>query len=139
LPACIPSGSIELPELEKSAAATLALYIKLVAVTERWVDDLDNLSPAAGLKAFSLLAPALESIAIAALRAAIDQIDIEIARASEKARLDADRKLREQTSRDLHARADRGQKIIKPLMDALAAVHTWLQDDAEATLPQSTG
>ena len=69
LPACIPSGSIELPELEKSAAATLALYNKLVAVTERWVDDLDNLSPAAGLKAFSLLAPALESIAI--LRAKI--------------------------------------------------------------------
>jgi hypothetical protein len=69
LPACIPSGSIELPELEKSAAATLALYNKLVAVTERWVDDLDNLSPAVGLKAFSLLAPALESIAI--LRAKI--------------------------------------------------------------------
>jgi len=69
LPACIPSGSIELPELEKSVAATLALYNKLVAVTERWVDDLDNLSPAAGLKAFSLLAPALESIAI--LRAKI--------------------------------------------------------------------
>jgi hypothetical protein len=71
---------------------------------------------------------------IAALRAALDQIDLEIAEAAEKARLDADRKLREQTSRDLNARADRGQKIIKPLMDALAAVHTWLQDDAEAIL-----
>jgi hypothetical protein len=69
-----------------------------------------------------------------AIRAALDQIDIEIAEAAEKARLDADRKLREQTSRDLHARADRGQKIIKPLMDALAAVHVWLQDDAEAIL-----
>jgi hypothetical protein len=71
---------------------------------------------------------------IAALREALAQTDVEIAEASEKARLDADRKLREQTSRDLHARADRGQKIIKPLMDGLAGVHTWLQDDAEAIL-----
>ncbi len=69
-----------------------------------------------------------------AIRSAIDQIDLEIAEVSEKARLADDRKLREQTSRDLHARADRGQKIIKPLMDALAAVHVWLQDDAEAVL-----
>lgn len=69
-----------------------------------------------------------------AIRAALDQLDIEIAQAAEHTRLDADRKLREQTSRDLHARADRGQKIIKPLMDALAAVHVWLQDDAEAIL-----
>jgi hypothetical protein len=69
-----------------------------------------------------------------AIRAAINQIDLEIAEAAEKARLDADRKLREQTSRDLNARADRGEKIIKPLMDGLAAVHAWLQDDAEAIL-----
>lgn len=69
-----------------------------------------------------------------AIRAALDQIDLEIAQAAEKARLDADRKLREQTSRDLHARADRGEKIIKPLTDALAAVHAWLQDDAEVIL-----
>ena len=69
-----------------------------------------------------------------AIRAAIDQIDIEIAQAAERTRLADDRKLREQTSRDLNAMADRGEKIIKPLMDALAAVHAWLQDDAEAIL-----
>ena len=56
------------------------------------------------------------------------------AEAAEEARLDADCKLRERTSRSLNAMADRGEKIIKPLMDALAAVHAWLQDDAEAIL-----
>jgi hypothetical protein len=69
-----------------------------------------------------------------AIRAALDQLDIEIAQAAERTRLADDRKVREQTSRDLNAMADRGIKIIRPLVDALAAVHVWLQDDAEAVL-----
>jgi len=65
LSVCIPRGGVELEELEKSAAATLVLFDKLVGIIERWLNELgDNISPADGLKAFALLAPALESVTI---------------------------------------------------------------------------
>jgi hypothetical protein len=60
----IPRHTVEIDELEKSAAATMGLYNKLVRLIEKWSDKLgDDISVADGFKAFALLAPALESIA----------------------------------------------------------------------------
>ena len=43
----------------------MEIYNKLVRIIEGWLDKLgDDISPADGLKAFALLAPALESLTI---------------------------------------------------------------------------
>jgi hypothetical protein len=77
---CIPRGNVELDDLEKSARATMALYDKLGGKVSTWLDGLDiaTLSPADGLMAFRLLAPALESLAI--IRAKIGEQRAEEAR-----------------------------------------------------------
>jgi hypothetical protein len=69
--ACHPNGKMDLDELEGSAAKTMELYNKLVAIITGWLDKLDasTLSTADGFTAFKLLAPSLESLAI--LRAKI--------------------------------------------------------------------
>jgi hypothetical protein len=65
LPACIPRGGVDLPDLEKSAAATMTLYDTLVSLIGKWLNELgDDISPIDGLKAFALLAPTLESLTI---------------------------------------------------------------------------
>ena len=63
--ACHPNGKIDLDELEGSAAKTMELYNKLVAITG-WLDKLDasTLSTADGFTAFKLLAPTLESLTL---------------------------------------------------------------------------
>jgi hypothetical protein len=70
--ACHPNGKIDLDELEGSAAKTMELYNKLVAITG-WLDKLDasTLSTADGFTAFKLLAPSLESLML--LRAKIGE------------------------------------------------------------------
>jgi hypothetical protein len=63
--ACIPRGGVEIGELEKSAFCTMAVYNKLLDIVERWIDKLDeDTHPANVLRAFALLAPALESLTI---------------------------------------------------------------------------
>ena len=71
--ACHPNGKIDLDELEGSAAKTMELYNKLVAIITGWLDKLDasTLSTADGFTAFKLLAPSLESLAV--LRAKIGE------------------------------------------------------------------
>jgi hypothetical protein len=71
--ACHPKGKIGLDELEGSAAKTMELYNKLVAIITGWLDKLDTstLSTADGFTAFKLLAPSLESLAV--LRAKIGE------------------------------------------------------------------
>jgi hypothetical protein len=62
--ACHPNGKIDLDELEGSAAKTMELYNKLVAIITGWLDKLDasTLSTADGFTAFKLLAPTLDSL-----------------------------------------------------------------------------
>ena len=64
--ACHPNGKIDLDELEGSAAKTMELYNKLVAIITGWLDKLDasTLSTADGFTAFRLLAPTLESLTL---------------------------------------------------------------------------
>jgi hypothetical protein len=63
--ALIPRGGVELGELEKSAYCTMAVYNKLLDIVERWIDKLDeDTHPSNVLRAFALLAPALESLTI---------------------------------------------------------------------------
>jgi hypothetical protein len=64
--ACHPNGKIDLDELEGSAAKTMELYNKLVAIITGWLDKLDasTLSTADGFTAFKLLAPSLESLVL---------------------------------------------------------------------------
>jgi hypothetical protein len=71
--ACHPNGKMDLDELEGSAAKTMELYNKLVAIITGWLDKLDasTLSTADGFTAFKLLAPSLESLAV--LRAKIGE------------------------------------------------------------------
>jgi len=71
--ACQPTGKIDLDELEGSAAKTMELYNKLVAIITGWLDKLDasTLSTADGFTAFKLLAPSLESLTL--LRAKIGE------------------------------------------------------------------
>jgi hypothetical protein len=64
--ACHPNGKIDLDALEGSAAKTMELYNKLVAIITGWLDKLDasTLSTADGFTAFRLLAPTLESLTL---------------------------------------------------------------------------
>jgi hypothetical protein len=57
---------MDLDELEGSAAKTMELYNKLVAIITGWLDKLDasTLSTADGFTAFKLLAPSLESLTL---------------------------------------------------------------------------
>jgi hypothetical protein len=61
----VPRHTVDLDELEKSAAATMALFDKLIGLIEKWADKLGNdVSAADGFKAFALMTAALESITI---------------------------------------------------------------------------
>ena len=63
------------------------------------------------------------------LTAVIAELDVEIANLEAKQRAAEDAKVRERTSRELHRRADAGEKLVKPLVDALTTLQTWLKDD----------
>jgi hypothetical protein len=71
--ACHPNGKMDLDELEGSAAKTVELYSKLVAIITGWLDKLDasTHSTADGFTAFKPLAPTLESLVI--IRAKIEE------------------------------------------------------------------
>jgi hypothetical protein len=70
--ACHLNGKIDLDELEGSAAKTMELYNKLVAIITGWLDKLDasTLSTADGFTAFKLLAPSLESLTLLRIKIA---------------------------------------------------------------------
>lgn len=70
---CIPRDPLDLGEIERSGAATLAIYDRLMQLIVAWLDmvDVKTLSVGDALMALRLLAPALESLAT--LRGKIDE------------------------------------------------------------------
>ena len=110
--ACHPNGKIDLDELEGSAAKTMELYNKLVAIITGWLDKLDasTLSTADGFTAFKLLAPTLESLTL--LRIKIGEQRVAKARdttAQTQQNLEAPRKI-EQTLELLRSRFNDNKK-----------------------------
>jgi hypothetical protein len=63
---CVPRGNVELDELVDSGHRAMALYNKMIARVERWLDKIDDesVSTADIFKAYHLLAPVLESLVI---------------------------------------------------------------------------
>jgi hypothetical protein len=63
---CVPGGNVDLDELVESGHRSMALYNKMIARVERWLEKIDDeaVTPADVVKAYALLAPSLESLAI---------------------------------------------------------------------------
>jgi hypothetical protein len=63
---CVPRGNVDLDELVASGHRAMALYNKMIARVERWLDQIDDsaVTHADVVKAYAMLAPILESLVV---------------------------------------------------------------------------